>query len=184
MIDGVKTTCIDAGNPCVFIHAKDLQVEGTLTPDDIDAHPTLLGTLDNIRRKAAVAMGLCATEVEAPGSIPKVAIVSPPCTHVLLSGSMLHSRSVDVVVRALSVGQPHKAVPVTVAMAIAAAAEVEGSVVWEVARRERVNRDGLTVGHASGQIMVGSRWDEGGELQCITVFRTARRLMEGKVFWK
>lgn len=182
--DGVKATCIDAGNPCVFIQARDVGVDGTILPDDIDAHPTLLKTLDSIRRQASVAMGLSKDPSSTPGSIPKIAMVSSSTSHKLLSGEIINARKVDLVVRALSVGQPHRAVPITVAMAIAAAANLEGSKVWEVVGRERVDADGITLGHPGGKILVGADFDEGGGLVNATVFRTARRLMEGWVYWK
>jgi 2-methylaconitate cis-trans-isomerase PrpF len=114
ILDGVKATCIDAGNPCVFIESKDLNVDGTILPDAIDNHPTLLSKLDSIRRKASVAMGLSKDEASAPGSIPKIALVSKPISHQLLSGESIHESKVDLVVRALSVGQPHRAIPITV----------------------------------------------------------------------
>ena len=110
ILDGVKATCIDAGNPCVFIEAADIEVDGTILPDDIDAHPTLLFKLDSIRRKASVAMCLSKDEESTPGSIPKIAMVSRPKSYKLLSAEMIEGNTVDLVVRALSVGQPHKAV--------------------------------------------------------------------------
>lgn len=180
----MKATCIDAGNPCVFIDAADVEVDGTILPDHVDAHPTLLSKLDSIRRKASVAMGLSKDEESTPGSIPKIAMVSRPKSHKLLSGEMIEGNTVDLVVRALSVGQPHKAVPITVAMAIAAAANLEGSTVHSKVSKSRVDSDGITLGHSSGKIMVGAKFDSQGTLTQATVFRTARRLMDGNVYWK
>ena len=34
VFDGVKTTCIDVGNPCCFVPASSLQVDGGLTPEE------------------------------------------------------------------------------------------------------------------------------------------------------
>lgn len=184
ILDGVKATCIDAGNPCVFIEAIDAGVDGTLLPDHIDAHPTLLSKLDSIRRKASVAMGLSKDGESATGSIPKIAMVSPPKSHKLLSGEVIEGNTIDLVVRALSVGQPHKAVPITVAMAIAAAANLEGSTVHSNVSNPRVDPDGITLGHSSGKIMVGAQFDGRGALTEATVFRTSRRLMDGYVYWK
>ncbi|KAH9224850.1 PrpF protein [Leptodontidium sp. 2 PMI_412] len=165
--DGVDATCIDAGNPCVFIQAKDMGVDGTILPDDIDAHPTLLKRLDSIRRQASVAMELSKDPASTPGSIPKIAMVSPPTSHTLLSGETIQDGEVDLVIRALSVGQPHRAVPITVAMATAAAANLEGSTVWRNVERERVDADGITLGHSSGKILVGATFDEEGGLRML-----------------
>lgn len=182
--DGVKATCVDVGNPCVFIQAEDLKVDGTILPDEVDAHPTLHKTLESIRRKAAVAMGICKDEASTPGSIPKIAMVSRSTSHKLLSGELIQGNTVDLAVRALSVGQPHRAVPITVALATAAAANIEGSTVHANVSTERVDPDGITIGHTSGKIMVGAKFDDRGTLIHATVFRTARRLMDGLVYWK
>lgn len=183
-LDNVRVTCIDAGNPCVFVQARDLDVDGTILPDAMDTHPTLLAKLDTIRRLASVAMGLSKDEKSATGSIPKIAIVSPPATHQLLSGEQIGRGAIDIVVRALSVGQPHRAVPITVAMACAAAAHVEGSVLQQVVATQRADQSGITLGHSSGKILVGSTFDKDGKLTEAKVFRTARRIMDGLVYWK
>jgi 2-methylaconitate cis-trans-isomerase PrpF len=184
ILDSVKATCIDAGNPAVFIQAEDVEVDGTILPDDVDAHPTLLAKLESIRRKASVAMGLSKDEASTPGSIPKIAMVSRSKSHKLLSGETIDGNSIDLVVRALSVGQPHRAVPITVAMATAAAANIKGSTVYDNVSSEKADPDGITLGHSSGKIVVGAKFDEDGSLTHATVFRTARRLMDGFVYWK
>jgi 2-methylaconitate cis-trans-isomerase PrpF len=182
--DGVLTTCIDAGNPAVFVQAADLDADGSILPDEVDAHPNLLTRLDSIRRQASVAMGISKDQASTPGSIPKIAMVSRSKSHKLLSGETIDRSAVDLVVRALSVGQPHKAVPITVAMATAAAANLKGSIVHANVSSSRADPDGITLGHSSGKIMVGAEFDEQGGLIQATVFRTARRLMDGYVYWK
>lgn len=168
----------------MFIEAADVNVDGAILPDDVDANPALLAKLDLIRKKASVAMGLSKDEASTPGSIPKIAMVSRSKSHKILSGEIIDGNTVDIVVRALSVGQPHKAVPITVAMAIAAAANLEGSTVHSNVSNSRVDPDGITLGHSSGKIMVGAKFDAQGVLTQATVFRTARRLMDGHVYWK
>ncbi|KAB2576676.1 3-methylitaconate isomerase [Lasiodiplodia theobromae] len=91
--DGITATCIDVGNPCVFVQASDLGVSGGILSHDIEAHPTLLGRLDSVRRKAAVAMGISTSEDAAPGSIPKIAMVSASHSHKILSGQSLDEDS-------------------------------------------------------------------------------------------
>ncbi|KAF6836593.1 3-methylitaconate isomerase [Colletotrichum plurivorum] len=172
-IHGRRVTCIDAGNPCCFVAAADLGVQGTITPQQIDDHPTLTTTLDAIRRAAGVKMGLAETEADVPGSVPKIAIVSPPAD----------GRSNALVARAMSVGQPHKAIPVTVALAAAAAATAKGTVVSEYVRMEEGKGD-VVIFHASGTLDVAADLAEDGALRSATMYRTARRLMEGRVFWK
>ncbi|MBE3043945.1 PrpF family protein [Candidatus Bathyarchaeota archaeon] len=173
IIAGVRATCIDAGNPCVFVLAEDLGVPGELTPQEIEDHPTLMGRLEAIRCEAGVRMGLAKTEDMVPGSIPKVGFVSRPSD----------GASNSLTIRAMSVGQPHKAVPVTVAMAAAAAVNVAGTTVAECAVGASDGTQ-VTIRHASGVLDVAAEFDAEGGLVASTVFRTARRLMDGTVYWK
>ncbi|KAI1364320.1 DUF453 domain protein [Xylaria arbuscula] len=174
----ITATCIDAANPCVFVSAAQLDVSGNITPQQIDDHPTLKSTLESIRRQAAVKMGLASTEDQTPGSVPKIGIVAPPAD--------LSSGSSSIEVRAMSVGQPHKAIPVTVALAIAAAAKTRGTTVFENVAKDEGASDGAptVIRHASGVLSVDGKFSDAGELESATVLRTARRLFEGKVFWK
>jgi len=182
--DRVKTTCIDAGNPCCFVTAESMGIDGTILPEAVDAHPDLLRRLDSIRRQASVAMGVSTDLESTPGAIPKISMVSRPTTHSLLSGELLQATAVDLVVRAISGGNPHRAVPMTVALSLAAASSVKDSVVAALLGAKRVDDDGLTIGHASGKMLVAATFDDQRNLTKATVFRTARRLMSGLVYWK
>jgi 2-methylaconitate cis-trans-isomerase PrpF len=172
--DGIRTSCVDVGNPACFVHAGDLGARGDLTPDEIGANERMMMRLESIRRQAAVSMGLATTAELVPASIPKICMVSPA---ELDSG-------MDFRVRAISVRQPHKAVPITMALACAAAARLEGSVVYECCSVQPVSKDGVTIGHASGKLLVGARFAGNGDLKYATIYSTARRLMEGTIFWK
>jgi 2-methylaconitate cis-trans-isomerase PrpF len=174
--DGVPVTCIDVANPCVFVQASNLGVRGDITPDEMTAHPNILQRLDSIRRQAAVRMGIAQKTEDVPGSIPKICLVSSP-------ESVSEKETVDLLVRAISVGQPHKAVPITVALAVSSAARVAGSVVEAAANKDRVSDASITINHASGNLLVGAQFDK-DELTAATVFRTARRLFDGNIYWK
>lgn len=174
--DKVPTTCVDVGNPCCFVQASSFDVAGNLTPDQIEGHPTLLQSLESVRCQAAVKMGMAKTTSEVPGSVPKICMVSPV--------DSVENRNTDVTVRAISVGQPHKAVPITVALSTAAAAKLPGSIVNRCTTEVPIDPIGITLGHASGTLTVQAKFDQDEYLESATVFRTARRLMEGTVFWK
>ncbi|KAK7749316.1 hypothetical protein SLS62_008285 [Diatrype stigma] len=177
----VRATLIDAGNPCCFVLASDLNVDGTMSAQQIDEDAGLKARLEAIRREAAVAMGLAKTTDDAiPGSVPKIGFVSKP------KGDDAASSGGNVVVRAMSVGQPHKAVPVTVALAVAAASKIPGTTVADCVLVEpgSEERRGIDISHVSGRLNVDAVYDDRGDLEAATVFRTARRLMEGRVFWK
>ncbi|CAN8100383.1 unnamed protein product [Discula destructiva] len=178
---GSEMTCVDVGNPCVFVEAEALisPVPVGFSPGDIEANEAMMEKLEVIRRRAALIMGLAKDEKDVPGSIPKIAMVWTPRDHAAEEG--------DICVRALSVGQAHKAVPVTVALSLAAAAQLPGTVVHRCRRKERADEAGastLDISHPTGLFKVDARYDENGSLESAAVYRTARRLMEGTIFWK
>ncbi len=184
-IDGVTASCVDVGNPCVFVRAADVDADGFILPEEFDRNANLQERLDKIRRLAGVKMGLARTTAEVPGSIPKICMVSKPETHRLLSGlDQLERNEFDLMARAVSVGQPHRAVPITVALCLAVAAKTRGTVVEGCLSNTTADERGITIGHPSGKIVVGAKFNEQGEVQHATLLRTARRLFEGTIFWK
>jgi 2-methylaconitate cis-trans-isomerase PrpF len=184
VIDGLSVTCIDAGNPCVFVMADELGMDGTILPHETDERADLLERLESLRVQGAIAMGMASTKNDVPPSIPKICFVSKPVSHRMLSGETLSADEVDVVVRAISTGQPHKALPITSGLSVSAAAKLEGSIVHRCLSAAASGKNELVVGHPSGKLVVGAHYNNEGELEKSTVYRTARRLMEGKVFWK
>ena len=127
--DGASATCIDVRNPCNFVKEPGLNVKGDILADAIGAHPTLLKQPDLIRRQAAVAMSISKAVNSPPGSILKVAMVSNPYPHKLISRQEVNENVCDVLVHTISVGQLHHAVLITVVIALAAASRLPGSTV-------------------------------------------------------
>ena len=95
----------------------------------------------------------------------------------------------DMTVRMISIGQPHRAVPLTGAMCLAVASRIEGTVVNRIARPSASPTDPVRIAQPSGLTVVGAvvRRSHDGEhrewlAESATVYRTARRLMEGWVY--
>ena len=95
-------------------------------------------------------------------SIPKVGILSAPMGTTLLSGDTLAADALDIVARMISVGQPHRAVPLTGALCLAVACRVPGSVAHDLVRQGDLTRP-VRIGHPSGSILVAGRSDPGWE---------------------
>jgi hypothetical protein len=87
----------------------------------------------------------------------------------------------------ISAGQPHRATPLTGAMCLAVAGRLPGSMVAEaLGERSEPERD-IAIAHASGILTLGAKVrTSGGEAVAeeVVVYRTARRLMEGRVFYR
>jgi 2-methylaconitate cis-trans-isomerase PrpF len=179
---------VDAANPFVFVRANDLGLEGTELPKQIDSDAGLMNRLEQIRAAAAVKMGMARDAAEATQkvrSVPKVAFVSAPAKYRTVNGLVITADEVDVVVRMLSMGLTHGAIPITGAVGVAGAARLEGTVVHEMIPPARRQFAAVRLGHPSGTIQVQAEIKyEGNQPQyiCATVYRTARRIMDGYVY--
>lgn len=188
-VDGspVRVSMVDAANPVVFARAADLGLAAVEAPDQLGRGPDVLRRLEEVRRQASVSMGIAPdlTAAAANPTTPFVAIVGPPASFTTLGGDDVAEDEIDVSVRFLSNGQPHRALPLTGALCTAIAAAVPGSVVADAGRAEA--RDKIRLGSPSGPIEVGaSVSDPGGGPETLwaehaTAYRTARRLFTGRV---
>ena len=181
----INVCCVDATTPCVFVAAADLGLNATETPLELESRLDVLTKLEEIRCQAGVLMGLGVTTQEIRETSragPRIAVVAAPADMTLLDGSVLPAEGMDIAVRMVSMGVPHRAVPLTGGMCLAVAANLQKTLVHNLAR------DNLTttvrLGSPSGVIPIGATIRrDGGNLTVdrITTYRTARRLMEGNV---
>jgi 2-methylaconitate isomerase len=177
-LEGLTVSLVDATNPMVFVRAAELGLTGTERPEALDADRALGDRLEAIRVAAAARMGV-------PGSaaIPKIALVAPPAAFTALDGVRYEREAADVLARVISMGNCHRAFALTAAMCLAVASRIEGTVV-----RESLGASGpagdVRLGHPSGVLpidaAVGLHHGE-PHAERVTVYRTARRLMEGWV---
>jgi len=119
----LEVSMIDAANPCVFVAAEALGMTGIEMPDALDANHELLNRLEAIRVAASLRMGIARTAAEATSrpSIPKIAMVTGPCEARTLAGDRVAADAADLTARMISIGQPHRAMPLTGAMCLAVA---------------------------------------------------------------
>jgi 2-methylaconitate isomerase len=184
----VRATLIDAANPCIFVPAEDIGMKGTESPNAIERDAAFLKQIETIRYIGSVAMGI-APNIEAAAtipSIPRVAWVAAPTDTMTISGRKLSSADVEILVRMISTGQPHRAIPLTGALCLAVACRVPGSVPNQVVKSSVAGKDSnVRIGHPSGVIVVDAQVrteNEAFHASYATVYRTARRLFQGEVF--
>lgn len=184
----VPGSLVDATNPVVFVEAASLGASAIETPAALRANAALLAALEAIRGQAAVWMGLVTAPEDAAAkspSSPKVALVAAPADSRLLDGRALEAGAIDLLVRMISMGLPHNAIPLTGAMCAAVAARVPGTIVQALCRSPATPGAPVRIGHGSGVLPVDATVSiENGVARAgtATVFRTARRLMAGQVF--
>ncbi|AMN67538.1 2-methylaconitate cis-trans isomerase PrpF [Psychrobacter sp. P11G5] len=187
--DSVKATFISAGIPTIFMKAKDLGFTGTELQGDINSDSETLAKLEKIRAKGGVAMGLFkdVSEAQASQHIPKIAWVGAAQSYTASSGKEVNAADIDLVVRAMSMGQLHHAMMGTAAVAIAAAATTQGTLVNQAASAGQSEKQlgEVRFGHPSGTLLVGGKTEQvDGRWQAkkVSMSRSARRIMVGEVF--
>ena len=180
----VEASLVDATNAVVFIRAEAVGLTGYETPDEIESRDDSLQRLEAIRRVASVRMSLSAdfdAAARLAGS-PKIAMIATPRSYISTAGERITVDDFDIAVRMISMGQAHRAVTLTGAMCTAVASRITGSCVADTLRAS--SSETVRIGHASGVMPVKARvahGETGWKVDRATVFRTARRMMEGCV---
>ncbi len=183
-VGSLKATMINAGIPTIFLNADQIGYTGTELQGAINGDTQALKMFEDIRAHGAVAMGLIASveEAEARQHTPKVAFVAGPQAYDSSSGKRVDEGDIDLLVRALSMGQLHHAMMGTAAVAISIASAIPGTLVNLAAGGGE--RDSVRFGHPSGTLKVGGQASlEQGEWTAkkAIMSRSARVLMEGTV---
>jgi len=183
----VRVSLIDAANPTVLVAAADVGMRRIESPIAIERDRDLMHRLENLRRISSVAMGI-APDLENAGRIvstPKIGMLCAPIETTLLSGRPMAADSTDIIVRAISVGQPHRAVPLTLALCLAVACRIPGTVAHRLVRAGPSSA-AVRIGHPSGSMLVAAAVTETGDgydVPFATIYRTARRLFQGEVLY-
>jgi 2-methylaconitate cis-trans-isomerase PrpF len=184
----VDVSIVDAANPLVYVRAADLGSDATERPDEVDANKPLHSALEEIRDHAAVRLGFSPdvqTAHEKAKAQPKVMMVAPPAGYRTTGGIDLPADRIDLTVRMLSMSKCHRTLAGTAGICASVAAAIEGTVVHEVARPGAGASGEVRIGHGAGVIDIGvnaERRPEGWHVASVSTFRTARRIMDGKIY--
>jgi probable AcnD-accessory protein PrpF len=180
-----EVTMINAGIPTIFLNASDLGFTGTELQKDINSNAEILAKLEKIRAHGAVKMGLISDikEAETRQHTPKIAWVSAPTDYTASSGKAVKGAEIDLLARAMSMGQLHHAMMGTASVAIGTAATIKGTLVNQAAGGKDLTE--VRFGHPSGTLLVGGesvQVDGKWQAKKVSMSRSARRLMVGEVF--
>lgn len=183
-IGTLTATMITAGIPTIFLNADEIGYSGTELQDDINNSDEKLNFFETIRAHGALKMGLIDKLEDAQNRqhTPKVAFVAPAKSYDASSGKAIDEASIDLNVRALSMGKLHHAMMGTAAVAIGTAAAIPGTTVNLAAGGGE--RNSVTFGHPSGTLKVGAEAScQAGNwiVEKAIMSRSARILMEGVV---
>ena len=181
----VSVSVVDAAIPTIFVRAEEVGADVRRLAPELDGDQSLQARLEDIRCRGAVLLGLAASPEDAhthSPAAPKIALVAPPARYRTSGSRDIEAGQMDVLARAISMGNTHRTFPATVSMCTAVAAAVDDTVVHQVSRAASAGR--LRIGHPAGVVELGA------EVKCcgsewraerIVTRRTARRIMEGSV---
>ena len=183
-VGNFEVTMINAGIPTIFLTAEALGYSGTELQTDINTDPMALTKLETIRAYGGVRMGLFKhiDEAKTRQHTPKIAFVAPAKSYTSSSGSFVSAEKINLLVRAMSMGQLHHAMMGTAAVAIGTAAAIPNTLVNIAAGGQKLTQ--VTFGHPSGTLTVGAEAHlDQGQWQATKVMmsRSARVLMEGRI---
>jgi 2-methylaconitate cis-trans-isomerase PrpF len=185
----IDVSYVDIGNAHVFVRARDLGMTGTETAAEIDANAGLRTTLETIRARAGVVMGMYAdasmATAESPAT-PFVAMIAPPQDyHSVIENRTVRADESDFLSRLMFMQQMHKTYAATSTVCTGIAAKIPGTIVHEAACPETRDKVEVRIGHPAGAIVTESVVELTGndyKVRRATVGRTARRIMEGTVY--
>ena len=166
-VDGVPVTLIDNGMPCVIIKAQDVGITGYEDRDTLDADVTLKARIEKIRLAVGERMNLGDVKEK---SVPKMMLVASP------------RRGGAITVRSFIPHRAHASIGVLGAVSVATACLLPGSPAAELASVPDGKRKVMSVEHPSGETTCVMEVDDQGNVTSAAMLRTARKLMDGKVF--
>lgn len=167
MIEGVACTLIDNGMPCVVMRAADVGITGYEDRETLDADAAMKEKVEAIRLIAGPMMKL--GDVRET-SVPKMMLVAAP------------REGGAITVRSLIPTRVHASIGVLGAVSVATACLIEGAPAAAVATVPGGTTRTLGVEHPTGVTECVVTVDEAGAPIEAGMLRTARLLMDGKVF--
>lgn len=180
----ISASCVDAGAPACFVDASELGASGTESPAELRLR---LKELVELRSTASAAMGLSsADEIPSP-AVPKIGTVASPQDYFCASGQRISASDYDISVRMVSMFDPHPAIGITSAVALARAAFVDGTLISTLIERRTLtsrNDDGevaIRIGTPAGVISCRVQLGESGEVVRLGVRRVARRIANADI---
>lgn len=171
----LQASVVDASSVYAFIDAQDMGI--TMAQDDVhrlNQNQELLARIEHIRSALAVQLGRVEDPAEAAtrsATVPRIMLVAPGNTRT------------PVQARAVMMGAFHRALPMTGALCLAAAAHTPGTVVAQSLNDAAPAQ--LRIGHPRGEVVVEVETARRGPATTIAslgVTRTARRIMDGNVY--
>lgn len=166
-VNGINTTLIDNGMPCVVIRAEDIGISGSETREELENNDELRAKLESIRLQAGPMMNLGDVSDK---TVPKMTMVSEP-----KNGGAISTRT-------FIPHRCHASIGVLGAVSVATACLLEGSTASKMAAIPSGNPKELKIEHPIGETTILVDMDDDGSVKSAAILRTTRKLFDGVVF--
>jgi len=188
-LGAVEISLVDMANLVVFVAAASLGMEGTEGPDEIDGDRELLSRMNAIRREVAYAVGLKdywdRSEVK---SVPTLVVVQHPSSYKHYgTGDIIKAEDMHVLARLYGSGSTSRAFAGGSTACTGVACRIAGSIPNRFLSPQGASARQIRIGHPTGVIVseaMVSMNNGAYEVRTAKIFRTARRLAEGRLYLK
>ena len=181
----IEVSIADVTGLLVFVRATDLGLVPPFLPDDLNGDSDLLARIEAVRAACAQRLGMVERPQDAARvspSQPKVVLCAPVEDYMTSTGRSVSATEVDLIATMSSVQRIHHAFAGTGVMCTAAAARLEGTIPFMLARP---GSGDVRVGHPKGVATASvdiRTINDRARVASITVSRTARTIMSGAVY--
>ena len=183
-----QVSVVDAGNLSVIVDGSQF-VDGWDRPWFAGEEEWELGnTLEDIRQTVGGMLKLYSLGERVTATthaLPKITVVRSNYSYQTRTGEWVDAREMTIAARAVTMGKPHPAYPVTGGTALAACAKIPGTVAHRLANVDHQRRPYVAIGHPGGisrieveVSRVGDQW----QVDAVASTRTAHSLIDGWVF--
>lgn len=185
----IDVSVVDLANLLVFVAADALGMQGTEGPDEIDGNAALLAKIQAIRGEVARRVGLGDVwERSQVKSVPTLVAVRPAQTYrSYTTGETIAASDMDLVGRLYGSGSTHRAYAGGATACTGVACRIPGTLPNLCLAAGARAGGRIRIGHPSGVIPVEAEVvaaDGGFSVRSARIFRTARRIAEGRVYLK
>lgn len=187
----IDASIVDMANLHVFVRARDVGLDTTLSIFDLQADADLVQRLENVRAATCRMVGLGAGE-DMDQFIrisvnPLLFVVAEPHDYTSNTGEPVAAADYDLLSRSLARFEFSKAYPGSGSVGTAVAAGLKGTLAHEATRPGTTDGPEFTirVGHPGGTLSVETSVDsETGTVRHARMGRTARLLMDGRAYYR
>jgi len=183
-----EVSVVDAGNLSVIVDGSQFEDGWDRPWFEENADWGLGFTLETIRQKVGWMVNLYRPDERVTATthaLPKITVVRANHCYWTRTGELIDAGQMTITARAVTMGKPHPAYPVTGGTALAACAQIPGTVAHRLANELHHGYPYVVIGHPGGIWSVEtevSLAENQWQVDVVTSMRTARPLIDGWVF--